>query len=120
MHMDQQRVHGVRKTSTSTRTPLSAQEPALEPVLSRCRTRHNAAVEQRKTGWERGQGKRATSSQQQAELPDRKAACPEYAAVNAPVLHAGIVPVERAVPARPARPASAGYRQTRRRALPAC
>jgi hypothetical protein len=55
----------------------------LAAVLHRCRTLYNTALEQRRTWWQRGQDKRATYYQQKAELPDLKAACPEYAEVNA-------------------------------------
>ncbi len=76
--------------------PTPAQEHALEAVLSRCHTLYNVALEQRKTWWERGQGRGATYYQQKAELPDLKAACPDYAAVNAQVLQDVILRVERA------------------------
>jgi putative transposase len=71
------------------------QEQALEGVLSRCRTRYNAALEQRKTWWQRGQGIGATYYQQKAELPDLKEAYPEYAEVNAQVLQDVVLRVER-------------------------
>lgn len=60
----------LRKTSTYQLTPTPAQQRALESVLQPCRTLYNVALEQRKTWWQRGQGKRATYSQQQAESPD--------------------------------------------------
>jgi putative transposase len=91
--MEQQ---SVRKTYQYRLTPTPAQEQALETVLHRCRTLYNTALEQRKTWWERGQGKNATYYQQKAELPDMKAACPEYAEVNAQVLQEVILRVERA------------------------
>jgi putative transposase len=86
----------VHKTFKYKLTPTPAQEQALETVLSRCRTLYNVALEQRKTWWERGQGKHATYFQQKAELPDLKAACSEYAEVNAQVLQDVILRVERA------------------------
>jgi putative transposase len=72
--------------------------------VHRCRTlsnaatpqRRNAALEQRKTWWERGQNQGATSYQQKAELPDRKAACPEYAEVNAQVVQDVLLRLHRA------------------------
>ncbi len=67
-----------------------------DAVLWRCCTRYNVALEQRKTWWERGHGIGATYYQQKAELPDLKAACPDYAAVNAQVLQEVILRVERA------------------------
>ena len=72
----------VRKTFKYQLTPTPAQAQALEMVLSRCRTLYNVALEQHKTWWQRGQGIGATYYQQKAELPDLKAACPEYAEVN--------------------------------------
>jgi putative transposase len=67
----------------------------LETVLWRCRTLYNTALEERKTAWERCQVS-VSSSQQKAELPDLKAACPEYAEINAQVLQEVILRVERA------------------------
>ena len=86
----------VRKTFKYQLTPTPAQAQALEMVLSRCRTLYNVALEQHKTWWQRGQGIGATYYQQKAELPDLKAACPEYAEVNAQVLQDVILRVERA------------------------
>jgi len=94
--MEQQ---SVRKTYKYKLIPTPPQERALETVLSRCWTLYNVALEQRKTWWQReqcGQGKSATYYQQQAELPDLKAGCPEYAEVNAQVLQDVILRVERA------------------------
>src|SRR5215469_8222749 len=78
--MEQQ---SIRKTFKYKLKPTRAQEQALETVLYRCRTLYNTALEQRRTWWERGQGKRATCYQQQAELPDLKVAFPKFADVNA-------------------------------------
>ncbi len=86
----------VRKTYKYRLHPTPEQEQALAVVLSRCRTLYNVALEQRKTWWGRGQGKSATYYQQKAELPDLKAACPEYAEVNAQVLQDVLLRVERA------------------------
>src|SRR5262249_44275211 len=85
----------VPKTYQYKLKPTPQQERALETVLWRCRTLYNCALEQRKTWWERGQGKGATYYQQQAELPDLKAACPECAEVNAHVLQDVLLRVER-------------------------
>jgi Helix-turn-helix domain len=57
----------VRKTSKYKLKPTPAQEEALKVVVQRCRTLYNCALEQRRTWWERGQGKRATYYQQNAE-----------------------------------------------------
>ncbi len=86
----------VRKTYTYRLTPTREQAQALETVVSRCRTLYNVALEQRRTWWGRGQGISATYYQQKAELPDLKAACPEYAEVNAQVLQEVILRAERA------------------------
>src|SRR5262249_46959663 len=76
--------------------PTPAQERALEIVLSRCRTRYNTALEQRKTWWERGPGKRSSYYQQKDELPELKAARPELTEVNAQGLQDALPRVERA------------------------
>jgi putative transposase len=68
----------------------------LETVLRRCRALYNAALEQRRTWWVRGQSKGASYYQQKAELPDLKAACPEFAEVHAHILQDVILRVERA------------------------
>ena len=90
--MDQQ---SVCKTYKYKLKPTPAQEQALEAVLHRCRTLYNTALEQRRTWWERGQGKSATYYQQKAELPDLKAACPEYAEVNAQVVQDVLLRLDR-------------------------
>jgi putative transposase len=46
--------------------------------------RSNTALEQRKTAYER-RGVTLSASQQQAELPDLKAVCPEYAEIHSQV-----------------------------------
>jgi putative transposase len=65
--------------------PAPEQERALEHVLSRRRTLYNAALEERKTAWERCQIS-VTYYRQKADVPDVKVACPQYAEVNAPIL----------------------------------
>src|SRR5258708_14597742 len=91
--MEQQ---SVRKTFKYKLHPTPAQEQALAVVLWRCRVLYNVALEQRKTWWGRGQGKGASYYQQKAELPELKAAFPEYAEVNAQVLQDVLLRVERA------------------------
>jgi putative transposase len=81
--MEQQ---SVRKTYHYKLMPTPEQALALGTVLSGCRTLYNVALEQRKTWWGRGQGIGASYYQQQAELPDLKAACPEYTEVHSQVL----------------------------------
>jgi putative transposase len=90
-----QQQHGVRKTFKYKLIPTPEQEEALATVVWRCRTLYNVALEQRKTWWDRGQGTGATYYQQKAELPELKAACPEYAAVHAHVLQDVILRVDR-------------------------
>jgi putative transposase len=92
--MDQQR-DTVCKTFKYKLKPTPAQEQALETVLHRCRTLYNTAVEQRRTWWERGQDRSATYDQQKAEVPDLKAACPEYAEINAQVLQDVLLRLDR-------------------------
>lgn len=86
----------VRKTYKYKLSPTPEQERLLDRTLMRCRHLYNAALEQRKTWWKRGQGKSATYYQQKAELPDLKAECPEYAEVNAQVLQDVMFRVDRA------------------------
>ena len=93
MCMEQQT--SVLKTYKYKLNPTPAQAQALETVLWRCRTLYNVALEQRKTWWGRGEGKGATYYQQKGELPDLKAACPEYGEINAQVLQDVILRVER-------------------------
>jgi putative transposase len=75
--------------------PTREQEQALETVMWRCRTLYNVALEQRQTAWDRRHVS-VSYYQQKAELPDLKAAFPEYAEVNAQVLQDVILRVERA------------------------
>jgi putative transposase len=65
--------------------PTAEQERQLEAVLWRCRALYNTALEQRITAYRRS-GVTLTCYQQQAELPDLKAAFPEYAAIHSQVL----------------------------------
>jgi putative transposase len=85
-----------RKTYQYRLMPTSEQERALVMVLLRCRTLYNCALEQRRTWWGRGQGIGATYYQQAAELPDLKAACPEYADVHSQVLQDVLRRVDKA------------------------
>jgi putative transposase len=91
--MEQQQ--SVRITYQYKLMPTPDQARALEEVVGRCRTLYNVALEQRRTWWARGQGKSATYYQQKAELPDLKAACPEYAQVHSQVLQDVLLRVER-------------------------
>jgi putative transposase len=85
----------VRKTYKYRLHPTPEQEQALETVVWRCRTLYNTASEERQTAWERARVS-VTYYQQEAELPDLKANCPEYAEINAQVLHDVLLRVERA------------------------
>jgi putative transposase len=75
----------VRKAYKYKLKPTPEQERELEEVLWRCRTLYNTALEQRITAYRRC-GVTLTCYQQQAELPDLKAAFPEYAAIHSQVL----------------------------------
>ncbi len=80
--MEQQ---SVRKSYKYKLKPTPQQEEQLEATLWRCRTLYNTALEERITAYRRC-GVTLTAYQQMAELPDLKAAFPEYAALNAQVL----------------------------------
>jgi putative transposase len=92
----EQQLGSARKTYKYKLRPTPAQAQALEAVLWRCRVLYNTALEQRRVWWQRGQGISATYYQQKAELPDIKAAFPEYAAINGQVLQDVLLRVERA------------------------
>src|SRR5262249_16932583 len=64
---------------------MPRQEQALARVLLRCRLLYSCALQQCTTWWGRGQGIGATDAQQATELPELKAACPDYREVPAPV-----------------------------------
>jgi len=66
--------------------PTPEHERLLKQTLGLCRRLYNCALEQRLIWWRRGQGRAATHAQQEAELPDLKAACPEYTTVHSQVL----------------------------------
>ena len=76
---------GLRKAYKYKLKPTPEQERQLEAVLWRCRTLYNTALEQRITVY-RQRGVTLTCSQQQAELPDLKAAFPAYGAIHSQVL----------------------------------
>jgi len=66
--------------------PTPQQEQVLDITLWRCRTLYNVALEQRKTWWQRGEGKCPTRFQQEAELKAIRAEMPEYDAIHSHVL----------------------------------
>src|SRR5258708_17399699 len=85
-----------RKTYKYKLQPTPQQAAALQETLRLCRQLYNCALEQRRVWWGRGQGRAATHAQQEAELPDFKAAFPEYAEVNAQVLQDVLTRLDRA------------------------
>ncbi len=76
--------------------PTPQQAGMLEETLRLCRQLYNCALEQRRTWWGRGQGRVATHAQQEAELPNLKAAFPEYAAMHSHVLQDVLTRLDRA------------------------
>ncbi len=85
-----------RKTFKYKLQPTLQQAAVLEGTLRLCRALYNCALEQRRTWWGRGQGRAATHAQQAAELPDLKAAFPEYATVHSQVLQDALTRLDRA------------------------
>jgi putative transposase len=86
---------GLRKAFKFKLKPTPEQERVLAETLWRCRMVYNIALEQRITAYRRC-GVTLTAYEQMAELPDLKAAFPEYAAINSQVLQDVIMRVERA------------------------
>jgi putative transposase len=78
-------LQSLRKTHKYRLNPTPEQERALETVLGRCCVLYNVALEERKTAWERC-GVSLNYYHQANELPDLKAACPEYVEVHSQVL----------------------------------
>ena len=85
-----------RKTFKYKLQPTPQQTGMLEKTLRLCRHLYNCALEQRRTWWGRGQGRAATHAQQEAELPDLKAAFPEYATIHSQVLQDVLTRLDRA------------------------
>ena len=82
---------GLRKAYKYKLTPTLEQERQLEQTLRRCRMLYNTALEQRITAYRRCGitltcYQQQADYQQQAELPDLKAAFPEYADIHSQVL----------------------------------
>jgi putative transposase len=75
--------------------PTLEQERMLVRTLTLCRHVYNAAVGERREAW-RIRGISVNYYQQQAELPEIKAAMPEYAEVNSQVLQDVVLRVDRA------------------------
>jgi hypothetical protein len=74
-----------RKASTYQLKPTAAPERMLAETVWRCRTLSHTTLEPRIAAYRRGDVT-LTAHQQHAELPDRKAALPEYAAIHRQVL----------------------------------
>jgi len=85
----------IRKTFKYRLRPTPAQEVAIDRILMLCRHVYNAAVGERQAAW-RMRGIAITYYQQKAELPDIKAAMPEYAEVHSQVLQDVVLRVDRA------------------------
>src|SRR5262249_55086425 len=74
----------VRKTVQYKLRPTAEQERALAQTLGLCHRLSKGALEQRRTWWGRGQGQAAPPAQQEAELPERNGACPDYQPAPSP------------------------------------
>jgi putative transposase len=83
-----------RKTYKEKLRPTPTQERALERVLWHCRTLYNVALEQRITAWQRCHIC-LTRYQQEAELKDIRAECPDYAAIHSHVLQDVLARLDR-------------------------
>ena len=79
------RDESLRKAYKYKLKPTPEQERALAETLRRCRRLYNTALEERITAYRRC-GVSLTAYQQMAELPDLKAAFPEYADSHSQVL----------------------------------
>jgi len=75
--------------------PTPQQEAVLDATLWRCRTLYNTALEQRIAVW-KSRGMSLSAYQQQAELPDLKAALPEYADIHSQVLQDVLTRLDKA------------------------
>jgi putative transposase len=84
-----------RKTFKYKLKPTADQERMLDRALMLCRRVYNAAIGERREAW-RLRGISVNYYQQKAELPDIKAAMPEYTEVNSQVLQEVVLRVERA------------------------
>src|SRR5260370_6357920 len=85
----------VRKTFKYKLKPTLAQACLLDRTLMLCRHVYNAAVGERREAW-RLRGVSVTCYQQKAELPELKAAMPEYAEVYSQVLQDVVLRLDRA------------------------
>jgi putative transposase len=85
----------LRKTFKYKLKPTPQQERELERVLMRCRSLYNAALEQRKTAYQRCGVARSRYSQE-AELKDIRAALPAYADIHSHVLQDVLARLDKA------------------------
>jgi putative transposase len=85
----------LRKTFKYKLKPTPEQEREIERVLWLCRSLYNAALEQRKTAYERC-GVSLSRYGQEAELKDIRAAMPEYAAIHSHVLQDVLARLDKA------------------------
>ena len=85
----------VRKTFKYKLQPTTEQERTLDRAVMLCRHVYNAALGERREAW-RMHSVSITYSQQKAELPDIKAAMPEYGEVHSQVLQDVVLRVDRA------------------------
>jgi putative transposase len=83
-----------RKTYKEMLRPTSVQERQLEEVLSQCRILYNTALAQRIFLWKQ-RGVSISRYQQEAELKDVRAACPDYAAILSHVLQDVLARLDR-------------------------
>jgi putative transposase len=85
----------IRKSFKYKLKPTPDQEWLLDRTLTLCRHVYNAAVGERREAW-RMRGITVTYYQQKAELPEIKAAMPEYSEVHSQVLQDVVLRVDRA------------------------
>ncbi len=93
--MDDREAQTTRKSYKYKLKPTPDQARQLEWTLMLCRHVYNAALGERREAW-RMRGVSVSYYQQKAELPDIKAALPDYAEVNSQVLQDVVLRVERA------------------------
>jgi putative transposase len=94
MEMQQQSSRSVRKSFKYKLKPTRAQERALAFVVRRCRELYNAALEERKTAWERCHVS-ITYHQQKAQLPAIKDVRLEYHDIYSQVLQDVVLRLDR-------------------------
>lgn len=85
-----------RRTYKYKLVPTPAQAQVLDATVWACRTLYNVALEQRKTWWQRGEGKSPTRYMQEGELKAIRKEMPEYAAIHSHVLQDVLARLDRA------------------------